>query len=370
MQRLAREIERLKAGFRHLASLPHGIDFTSNDYLGLARHPALRRAVIEAIDGGAPVGAGASRLLRGQHEAHGWSRLRPASSAANARSLLPASSPTSRCSSRCRTGTTRWSSMSWCASVKEGIRAGHAAHYKVAHNDVNAFDDAIRRARAAGARDVFLAIESVYSMDGHHPVAELHALAHARDAVLIVDEAHASGVFGIVGRGVAEGRYDERLIALHTCGKALVAGGLLCGPQVVMDYLINAARPFIYSTAPPPMVAAAVRRARTGGRGALAARAAASSRGPRRRRLAAVFPSGVRDGGTQIVPVILGAESTALAAAAALQRAGFDACAIRPPTVPAGSSRLRVSIGAIHGSRDRPARGRAAGRAAGDQHAE
>lgn len=357
MQRLSREIERLKSGFRHrFLSPPRGIDFTSNDYLGLARHPALRRAVIEALGEDGPVGAGASRLLRGQHDAHaelesfaarffGCEKALYFSTGFLANFALFTTLPQ-------RHDAVVFDELVH-ASVKEGIHASHAQHFKVPHNDVGAFADAIARARKGGARDVFLAIESVYSMDGDFgPVAELHALAHAEDAVLVVDEAHASGVFGASGRGVAEGRYDDRLIALHTCGKALgVAGGLLTGPSVVMDYLINAARPFIYSTAPPPMVTAAVRRAlalvdeepwRRARLHALSAQAAAALS---RAALSHAAPGAVMEGGTQIIPVVLGSEARALAAAGALQEAGFDVRAIRPPTVPAGSSRLRISIG-------------------------
>ncbi|HYN38575.1 MAG TPA: aminotransferase class I/II-fold pyridoxal phosphate-dependent enzyme, partial [Rhodospirillales bacterium] len=235
------------------------------------------------------------------------------------------------------------------ASVKEGVHAGHARLYRVKHNDLGGFDDAIVRARRAGARDVWIAIESVYSMDGDiAPVAELHALARAREAVLIVDEAHGTGIFGPTGRGFSEGRYDERLIVLHTCGKALgVSGGLVCGPAVAIDYLINAARPFVYSTAPPPYVAAAVRRAlalideepeRRTRLHALSAFAAG--------RLAERAGAAVAAAGTQIIPVILGPDAAAVAAAAALQRRGFDVRAIRPPTVPAGTARLRLSLGA------------------------
>jgi len=228
------------------------------------------------------------------------------------------------------------------------VHAGHAHIYRARHNDVAAFEEAIVRARRAGARDVWLAVESVYSMDGDiAPVAELHALARIHDAILIVDEAHGTGIFGASGRGFTEGRYDERLIVLHTCGKALgVAGGLVCGPAVVAEYLINAARPFIYSTAPPAYVACAVRRAlelvdeeperRT--RLLALARFAAE-------RLAKCASDKVAAAGTQIIPVVLGAEAAAVEAAAALQHRGFDVRAIRPPTVPAGTSRLRISIG-------------------------
>jgi 8-amino-7-oxononanoate synthase len=352
MRRLAREIERLKTGFRHRSlSLPSGIDFTSNDYLGLSRHPALRQAVLDALDAGAPAGSAGSRLLRGHHPEHAELESFAAGFFGAERTLYFSTGFLANFA-LFTTLPHRHDAIVFDefvhASVREGVHAAHASHIKVPHNDVDAFEAAIVRARRAGARDVWIAVESVYSMDGDvAPVRDLHALARAREAVLIVDEAHASGVFGPTGRGFTEGRYDERLITLHTCGKALgVAGGLLCGPAVAMEYLINAARPFVYSTAPPPYVAAAVNRAlrlvdeEPWRRDRLRQLAGFAGR-----RLAEALRGDATRGGTQIIPVILGEERRAIAAAAALQRAGFDVRPIRPPTVPAGTSRLRVSIG-------------------------
>jgi 8-amino-7-oxononanoate synthase len=352
MQRLAREIERLKSEFRHRSlSLPRGIDFTSNDYLGLARHPALRRAVLDALDAGAPAGSAGSRLLRGHHPEHAELESLAAGFFGCERALYFSTGFLANFA-LFTTLPHRHDAIVFDefvhASVKEGVHAAHASHIKVRHNDVGAFEDAIVRARRLGTRGVWIAAESVYSMDGDvAPVQDLHALAHAHDAVLIVDEAHASGIFGPTGRGFTEGRYDERLITLHTCGKALgVAGGLVCGPAVAMEYLINAARPFIYSTAPPPYVAAAVCRAlrlvdeEPWRRERLLRLASFAGR-----RLGEALGGAAARSRTQIIPVILGAENRAVAAAEALQREGFDVRAVRPPTVPAGTSRLRVSIG-------------------------
>ena len=351
MQRLAQELSRLKEEFRHRSlSLPRGIDFTSNDYLGLANHPALRRAVVDTLDAGAPAGSAGSRLLRGHHPEHAELEAFAAAFFGAERALYFSTGFLANFA-LFTTLPHRRDAIVFDelvhASVKEGVHAAHASHIKVPHNDVGAFEDAIVRARHSGARDVWIAVESVYSMDGDiAPVSALHQLAHAHDAVLIVDEAHASGIFGDNGRGFTEGRYDERLIALHTCGKALgVAGGLLVGPAVVMEYLINASRPFIYSTAPPPYVAAAVRRAlrlvdeEPWRRDRLRQLSSFASR-----RLAEAVGGAVSPSRTQIIPVILGEETRALAAAEALRRAGFDVRAIRPPTVGPGTSRLRVSI--------------------------
>ncbi len=241
------------------------------------------------------------------------------------------------------------------ASAKEGIHASAARRYKARHNDLASFAEAVARARRRGARQLWITVESVYSMDGDTaPLAGLMDLAHRYDAILIVDEAHATGVLGARGRGLSEGLEGDNLITLHTCGKALgAAGAIVCGPAVVIDYLVNTARPFIYSTAPPPMVAAVVKRAlelideepwrreQLQARCAIARDALQSRLGERHS-----FPP------TQILPVILGGEERALTAAGALQSAGFDVRAIRPPTVPAGTSRLRLAINAEHSEDD------------------
>ena len=351
MQFFAPEIDRLRRLHRHRTlALPSGVDFTSNDYLGLARHPALRETVIAALDDGGIVGAGGSRLLRGHHPAHARLEAFAAQFFGSERALYFGSGFLANFA-LFSTLPERHDAVIFDerihASVKEGVHAGLAARYKAAHNDPAAFEAAIATARAKGAKRIFLAVESIYSMDGDlAPLAELDALSRRHDAVLIVDEAHATGIFGARGRGLSEGLHNETAIAVHTCGKALgVAGALVTAPAEIIDYLINKARPFIYSTAPPPLLAAAVERALT----------LIDEEPWRRKRLLelARFAHGELnpDGafaGSQIVPVILGGEERTLDVAAALQERGFDVRAIRPPTVPEGTSRLRVSINTGH----------------------
>lgn len=232
------------------------------------------------------------------------------------------------------------------ASVKEGVRASFARKLTARHNDLESFDEAARAARRLGARELFFAVESLYGMDGDQaPLGELLMLARRHEATLVVDEAHATGVLGPAGRGLSEGLDGPELIALHTCGKALgAAGALVTGPRVVKDYLINAARPLIFSTAPPPAVAAAVRRALR-----------LVDEEPQRRerlrelcRLAVGLLPGAR--GAQIVPVPMASERAALDASEALAARGFDVRAIRPPAVPEGGCRLRVSLSAERGA--------------------
>lgn len=347
---LAAELDELRArGLYRTLAPPAGIDFTSNDYLGLSRHPSLRAAAITALHS-APVGAGASRLLRGHADAHAALETAAAEFFGTEQSLFFGSGFLANFA-LFSTLLDRHDAVVFDerihASVKEGIHASNAKRFRARHNDVQSFDDALRGARRSGARRLLIAVESVYSMDGDlGPLAGLERLAREHDAVLVIDEAHATGVFGPRGRGCGEGLAGDHIIAVHTCGKALgVSGALVCGPQVVADYLVNRARPFIYSTAPPPVMAATVLRAlalvdeepwrRT--RVLALARAAHAQICPETEFL-----------GSQIIPVIAGDAQRAVDAAASLQRAGFDVRAVRPPTVPDGSSRLRISIHADH----------------------
>jgi 8-amino-7-oxononanoate synthase len=326
-----------------------GRDFSSNDYLALASAPALAIAVAEAIERGVPLGSGGSRLLRGNHPEHETLEAEAArffgsesalyfSSGFAANATLLATLP--------QRGDLVVHDTLIHASAQEGMRLGRATVRTAAHNDANAFEDVISAWHREGGRGrVWIAVESLYSMDGDRaPLAELAALATRFDAILLIDEAHATGLFGPDGRGLAA-TYDglANVITLRTCGKALgCEGALLCGPAIVRDFLVNRGRGFIFSTAPSPLMAAAVR----------AALRLLVDEPERRTRLTALaklaaerlVPLGATPTGSQIMPVILGDDGRAMRAAAALQSAGFDVRGIRPPTVPAGTARLRISL--------------------------
>lgn len=191
----------------------------------------------------------------------------------------------------------------------------------------------------------WLVVESLYSMDGDlAPLAELMALADQFEAFLIVDEAHSTGAFGEQGRGLAETiEGKENVITMRTCGKALgCEGALVCASATIRDFLINRGRPFIFSTAPSPLMAAAVRAA-------LAILQAEPARARRLRELVSFATSCLKSlgaccHGTQIMPLMVGDPDRTMDLAARLQTAGFDVRGIRPPTVPEGTSRLRISI--------------------------
>jgi 8-amino-7-oxononanoate synthase len=214
------------------------------------------------------------------------------------------------------------------------------------HNDADACELLIAGWRQGGGTGrVWIAVESLYSMDGDQaPIAALAEIAERHEAFLLIDEAHATGVFGENGRGLAAGLDGrENVITLHTCGKALGAeGALLCGAAVLRDFLVNRARGFVFSTAPSPLMAAVVRES---------LRCLAEE--PERRAAlwsliagaeSALARCGVAATGSQILPLVLGDDARTMRVAEAVQTAGYDVRGIRPPTVPPGTSRLRISL--------------------------
>ncbi|MGN6268353.1 MAG: 8-amino-7-oxononanoate synthase [Sphingomonas sp.] len=325
-----------------------GLDFASNDYLALAGSPRLAQAARHALDAGAAIGSGGSRLLRGNHAEHEALEAEAARFFGSEAALFFS---TGFAANACLFATVPqrgdlivYDALSH-ASVHEGLRLARAEHRPFAHNDAQATDDAIAAWRRAGGTGTpWIAVESLYSMDGDRaPLADLAAVSRRHDAMLVIDEAHATGVFGADGRGLAADLSPDNRVTLHTCGKALgVEGALLTCPTVVRDFLVNRGRAFIFSTAPSPLIAAAVREA-------LAILVEEPERRDRLHALVAhaeraLAPCGVAPTGSQILPLVLGQDARAMAVAARLPAAGFDVRGIRPPTVPAGTARLRLSL--------------------------
>lgn len=332
-------------GRRRALRLPHGIDLSSNDYLGLSGHPELRRAAIEALEDGIEIGATGSRLLRGHRHAHAELEAFAAAHFDVPATLFFANGFQANYALITtligRHDVAIFDALCH-ASMRDGLHAAHVDTLKVRHNDLDGFEAALKKPRRADAR-AWVLIESVYSMDGDvAPVAELLALCERHDAMLIVDEAHGTGVFGPTGRGVTESLPHERMISLHTCGKALaVAGALVCARADIIDYLVNFARPFIFSTAPMPLQALLVQKA-------LQLSAAEPWRRDRLKTLQAFIAARLQNLTihSPIVPILIGEDARAVAIAEQLQAQGFDIRAIRPPTVPAGTARLRLSLNA------------------------
>lgn len=337
-----------KGRLRALSSR-RGLDFTSNDFLALAESRALRDAASDALARGVPVGAGGSRLLRGNHPEHEvledeaasffgseTALYFPTGFAANA--AIAATLP--------RPGDLIVYDSLIHASIRDGLDPSRIAAEPFAHNDMNALEDVIRRWRAQGGMGrIWIAVETLYSMDGDRaPLAELVALAARYDAMLLLDEAHATGVYDDQGRGLgAQYEGAPNIISLHTCGKGLGASGaLVCLPRLYRDFLVNRGRAFIYSTAPSPLMAAVVRAALTICAGAEQERTQLQALVRHAGGLMKTL--GQPSSGSQIVPLILGADTRAVALAGALQARGYDIRAIRPPTVPEGTARLRIAL--------------------------
>jgi 8-amino-7-oxononanoate synthase len=239
------------------------------------------------------------------------------------------------------------------ASIIDGLRLSKAERFVYRHQDLNHLEDGLRAAAAAraGGRQLFVVTEALFSMDGDRgPLTLLADLVARHDAYLIVDEAHSTGCFGPAGAGlVADAGLRGRVLAtVHTGGKALgVPGAYVCGSARLKELLVNRCRHLVFTTALPPAVGAwwreAVRRVQAddAGRSALH-RAAAAFR-------ADLAVHGVTAGGADyIVPVVLGEDAIAVRAAARLREEGFDIRAMRPPSVPAGTARLRIAVHADH----------------------
>jgi 8-amino-7-oxononanoate synthase len=353
-ERLARYERMLgqleQKGRRRLLAQQRGIDFTSNDYLGLAESPCLKAAAVSALERGIAVGAGGSRLLRGNHPEHEVLEAEAAAFFQSDGALFFGSGYAANVailSNLPQRGDLVLYDLLAHASTRAGIAAGRADAVAVSHNDVGAFDHAIRDWRKAGGTgNPWIAVESLYSMDGDRaPLSELAKMVDHHDGFFLVDEAHATGVFGTDGRGLSaelEGR--DNVVVLHTCGKALgTAGALVTGNRLLLDFLVNHARPFIYATAPSPLLAAAVREA-------LKILTDEPERREKLRQLIAFANEqltkylGIEGSGSQILPIVIGDNGRTVRIAARMQMEGFDIRAIRPPTVPEGTARLRISI--------------------------
>jgi 8-amino-7-oxononanoate synthase len=340
----------LAAGHRLRRLIPRiGADFASNDYLALGSSRRLRDAAAAALARGVPIGSQGSRLLRGNDPEH---ELLEAEAGAffGAEAALFFSSGYAANVGLFATLPQRGDLVIHDelihASAHDGMRLGRAECRAMPHNDADGCEDIIRDWRGAGGKGrVWIAVESLYSMDGDQaPIAALAEIADRHDAFLVIDEAHATGVFGDSGRGLAAGLDGkENIVTLHTCGKGLGAeGALICCATVLRDFLVNRARSFVFSTAPSPLMASVVRES---------LRCLADE--PERRAAlwelvataeTALARCGVAATGSQILPLILGDDARTMRVAEAVQAAGFDVRGIRPPTVPAGTSRLRISL--------------------------
>ena len=354
----------------HLSVSSNGSDarpmlaFCSNDYLGLAGHPALGAALAEgALRWGA--GSGASHLISGHSRAH-------AALEEELADFLEPCIPRARSLSFC-TGymanlalltalgdakATIFADKFNHASLIDGALLAKAPLQRYAHGRMDVLADQLAR---CGTPIKLIVTDAVFSMDGDlAPLPELLVLAERFDAWIIVDDAHGFGVLGEQGRGTLShfGLRSERFICMGTLGKAAgLAGAFVAAHPTVIDWLVQAARPYIYTTAAPPAIAHALRTSLQlirGDEGEQRRARLATLITLLRLRLSALVAATPRLGwilaesATAIQPLIVGGNEAALALSAALESRGLWVPAIRPPTVPVGSARLRMTLSASH----------------------
>jgi 8-amino-7-oxononanoate synthase len=330
------------------------LSFSSNDYLGLAFRPAVIDAAARAARRGA--GATASRLIVGSDRAYAELEAKLADFQGCESALVFGSGYLANAgviAGLLGRDDAVFSDRLNHASIVDGIRLSRAALYRFGHLDLDELEAMLQQAERAGVRRKLIVTESVFSMDGDvAPLAEIVELKERYGAALLVDEAHAEGVFGPQGEGYAHelGLADRIDLHLGTFSKAFGSyGAYVAGGSLWVQHLVNAARSLIFTTGLPPAVIAAVDAAielvRDAGdtRGRLQATA--------ERFRVGLHELGLPTGGssTQIVPVVVGESEHALDLSRALEQEGVLAIAIRPPTVPAGSARLRFSLTALHG---------------------
>lgn len=319
---------------------PDTIVLCSNDYLGYAQRP-VRHAVP------LPGGAGASRLISGEHAAHRALERTLAGWVGHEAALLFSSGYAANCgllSALAMRGDVIVSDRLNHASIIDGCRLSDADVVVVDHCDSRAVENALKHTSSARRR--FVVTESYFSMDGHSPDgAKLTALCDAHDATLIVDEAHALGVFGEAGQGLC----PTADVLVGTLGKAVgLQGAFVAGSNELIHWLYNRARSFVFSTATSPWLAPVVEQRVREVRQDDAARARLAIIGDRFR---AALPGAAPSHGP-IIPLLVGDPGATVRKSEALLSDGLFVQAIRPPTVPEGTSRLRISLSAALSDED------------------
>jgi 8-amino-7-oxononanoate synthase len=345
---------RIRFGDREL------LNFSSNDYLGLANDPRVKEAASHAVDEFG-VGSGASRLICGSLAPHheldeALAEFKETDASLSFSSGYAAALGT--LGALLGKDDVVIVDKLVHASIVDAARLCGAKIRVFDHNDLNQLEDVLKWADARPRCRKIIATESVFSMDGD--LAALREIADLKDrygAWLLLDEAHATGIFGEHRRGLAEAfeLADRVEISMGTLGKALgSAGGFICGTRPLIDLLINRARSFIFSTAPPPAQAAAATAAVCivqSDAGEQLSKALWARVDELKNRLVGSpwLPSVVR---SAIIPLMIGDEAKAIALATRLREAGFFIPAIRHPTVARGEARLRITVTAAHTSQD------------------
>jgi 8-amino-7-oxononanoate synthase len=370
-QRLAAELQRIRGAdlyrVRRAVEGGHGValkvegrtcvNFCSNDYLGLAADPRLAAAARRALERSG-TGSGAAALVSGYNREHAQLEEELADFLQRPRVLLFSSGWAANLGvlrALLKRDDVLVADELNHASLIDGGRLSGAEYVRVPHGDLGGFGRALREARAAN-RQALLVTDGVFSMDGD--IADLPALSNlceAREASLMVDDAHGFGVLGEQGQGSLEmlshpaQPLPAPLVHVATLGKSLgAAGAFAAGSETLIEYLVQRARSWVFSTAPPPAVAAAAREGLRILRSEPERRAALHANIRQFRDGAAALRLQLSPSETPIQPLLLGEEARALALSRFLFERGWWVAAIRPPTVPRGTSRLRITLSATH----------------------
>jgi 8-amino-7-oxononanoate synthase len=327
------------------------LSFCSNDYLGLAAHPAIINAIKCAADSSG-AGSGASHLITGHHQLHHQLEQALADFLGLSQALLFSTGYMANMgivTALVGRDDAVFADKLNHASLNDAAVLSRAEFKRYQHQDMRALEKLLA---ASKARRKLVLVDAVFSMDGDiAPVPELLSLCEKYDAWLMLDDAHGFGVLGAEGRGILQhfNVQSPRIIYMATLGKAAgVAGAFVAGDDTLIEYLIQNARTYIYTTATPPLLSA----------GLLASLEIIAQENWRRERLLSLI-SKLRNGlsgckwrleesSTPIQPLIIGSNDDAMDASEELLRRGILVPAIRPPTVPKGTARLRISLSAAH----------------------
>lgn len=331
------------------------LSFCSNDYLGLARHPALADALKAAVDA-VGVGAGASHLITGHHQLHETLEQALADFVGLPAALLYSTGYMANLgvvSALVGRDDALFADKLNHASLNDAAVLSRATLHRYAHNDLDALE---RLLAASTAKRKLVIVDAVFSMDGDvAPVPKLLALCERYDAYLLLDDAHGFGVLGEHGAGILAhfGVRSPRIIYMATLGKAAgVAGAFVAGEAVLIDYLVQQSRTYVYTTASPAPLSASLLAA-------LEVMHSDTERHAHLRALIDLFKARLQlehwqlmPSDTAIQPILVGSNEAAIQLSEWLLTQGMLVPAIRPPTVPKGTARLRVSLSAAHSEAD------------------
>ena len=342
-----KQISDLKnQGLKRKLKISQGIDFSSNNFLSLSQYPLIRKALVKVLQQGIPLNAGASRLIRGHTKWHEQTEILFQKWIGRSSALFFSSGYLANIAVISTLGkdSVLFSDELNHASLIDGCRMINIKKYIYPHKSLKILEKFLKKERKSKRKIIIT--ESLFSMDGDiAPLKELSALALKYGALLIVDEAHSTGLYGHKGAGLCTLlKQKEHVISIHPCGKAMgVSGAFVAGPKILKPYLINHCRPFIYSTAPPPLLLFHLQCVIDFLQKDSKRRNTLHEKAKYFRDQLKTFVN-IGESESAIVPLILGSNTAVLKFAKFLQNKGYDMRAIRYPTVAKGQERLRVCI--------------------------